>query len=116
MFAYSMDKDLATILDRPPRISRRYCNFRFPLDLHWEDVVADPPVRDAAIRLLGPDGWDTQEHAGHGCSRPRAFLLSSILREMILEVSLSYSVDNLEDIVKCAAQPLLQITLLTFAL
>jgi chromatin structure-remodeling complex subunit RSC3/30 len=64
-------------------------------------VVADAPVRDAAIQRLGPDGWDTQDHTGRECSRPRATLLSFILREMILEVSLSYTVDNLEEMVKC---------------
>ncbi|KAL2812994.1 hypothetical protein BJX63DRAFT_395390, partial [Aspergillus granulosus] len=98
--AYAMDKDISTILARPPRICRRYCNFRFPLDLDWADVVADAPIRDAAIRRLGPDGWDTHDHLGHECSRPRATLLSNILREMILEVSLSCTVDNLEDMVK----------------
>ncbi|KAL2843611.1 hypothetical protein BJX68DRAFT_257432 [Aspergillus pseudodeflectus] len=95
--AYAMDKDISTILARPPRICSRYCNFRFPLDLDWADVVADAPVRDAAIQRLGPDGWDTQDHTGRECSRPRATLLSFILREMILEVSLSYTVDNLEE-------------------
>ncbi|KAL3493935.1 hypothetical protein BJX62DRAFT_234790 [Aspergillus germanicus] len=98
--AYAMDKDISTILARPPRICSRYCNFRFPLDLDWVDVVADAPVRDAAIQRLGPDGWDTQDHTGHECSRPRATLLSLILREMILEVSLSYTVDNLQEMVK----------------
>ncbi|KAL2785081.1 hypothetical protein BJX66DRAFT_67950 [Aspergillus keveii] len=98
--AYAMDKDISTILARPPRICSRYCNFRFPLDLDWADVIADAPVRDAAIRRLGPDGWDTQDHTGHECSRPRATLLSLTLREMILEVSLSYTMDNLEEMVK----------------
>ncbi|KAJ0426745.1 hypothetical protein BJY00DRAFT_297742 [Aspergillus carlsbadensis] len=95
--AYAMDKDNSTIMGRPPRICSRYCNFRFPLDLDWSDVVADAPVRDAAIQRLGSDGWDTQDHVGHECSRPRATLLSYILREMILEVSLSYTVENIDE-------------------
>ncbi|KAL4866037.1 hypothetical protein BDV12DRAFT_187750 [Aspergillus spectabilis] len=98
--AYFNDKELATFLGRPPHICRRYCNLQPPLDLMWEDMVADAPVRDAALRRLGPDGWDTQEHSGAECSKPRVILLVSILREMILEVSLSYNIDDLHDVVK----------------
>ncbi|KAL3481543.1 hypothetical protein BJX99DRAFT_253468 [Aspergillus californicus] len=98
--AYYNDKELATFLGRPPHICWRYCNLQPPLDLMWEDMVADAPVRDAALRRLGPDGWDTQEHSGTECSKPRVTLLLSILREMILEVSLSYNIDNLQEVVK----------------
>ncbi|KAL2833059.1 hypothetical protein BDW59DRAFT_95303 [Aspergillus cavernicola] len=98
--AYFNDKELATFLGRPPHICRRYCNLQPPLDLMWEDMVADAPVRDAALRRLGPDGWDTQEHSGAECSKPRVILLVSTLREMILEVSLSYNIDGLQDVVK----------------
>ncbi|KAL2856532.1 putative Zn(II)2Cys6 transcription factor [Aspergillus pseudoustus] len=95
--AYAMDKDSSALLGRPPRICRRFCNFRYPMDMDWADIVADAPIREAAIQRLGPDGWDTLEHSGNECSRPRASIMSYILREMILEVSLGYSLDNLED-------------------
>ncbi|KAL3462215.1 hypothetical protein BJX64DRAFT_288545 [Aspergillus heterothallicus] len=98
--AYALDKDSSTLLGRPPRICRKFCNLRLPMDLDWEHVVADAPVREAAIQRLGPDGWDTQEHTGHECSRPRATLLLYILREMILELSLSYTLDNLDDMIR----------------
>ncbi|KAL2860821.1 putative chromatin structure remodeling complex protein RSC3 [Aspergillus lucknowensis] len=98
--AYCIDKELSTFLGRPPRICRRYCNLQPPLDLGWEDLIADAPVRDAAVQRLGPDGWDPQDYAGNECSRPRVALLASILREMILEVSLSYDIDDLQDMVK----------------
>lgn len=97
--AYFNDKELATFLGRPPRICRRYCNLQPPVDIAWDDLVADAPVRDAALRRLGPEGWDTQDPRGES-SKPRVILLMGILREMILEVSLCYSVDDLQGMVK----------------
>lgn len=94
--AYSMDKELATFLGRPPRICRQYCDLRFPLDIGWEDLVADTSIREVAIQQLNPDGWNVQGDPDKG-ARPRLTLLASILREMILELSLSHDVDNLWD-------------------
>ena len=93
---YSMDKELATFLGRPPRICRQYCDLRFPLDIGWEDLLADASIREAAIQQLDPDGWNMQGDPDKG-ARPRLTLLASILREMILELSLSRDVDNLWD-------------------
>lgn len=98
--AYFNDKELATFLGRPPRICRRYCNLQPPVDLAWDDVVAEAPVRDVALQRLGPDGWDTQGDPRGESSNPRVILLMGILREMILEVSLCYNVDDLEGMVK----------------
>ena len=97
--AYSMDKELATFLGRPPRICRQFCDIQFPLDISWEDLVADDSTREAAIQQLDPDGWNAQGDPDKG-ARPRVTLLASILREMILELSLSCEVDNLWDSVK----------------
>ncbi|PKY07637.1 putative Zn(II)2Cys6 transcription factor [Aspergillus campestris IBT 28561] len=94
--AYSMDKELATFLGRPPRICRQYCDLRFPLDISWDDLVAEASIREAAIQQLNPDGWNVQGDPDKG-ARPRLTLLASILREMILELSLSRDVDNLWD-------------------
>lgn len=94
--AYAMDKELATFLGRPPRICRQYCDLQFPLDIGWEDLVADASTRDAAIQRLGPDGWNVEGDMDKG-ARPRLTLLASILREMVLEFSLSRDVDNLWD-------------------
>ncbi|PLN80641.1 putative Zn(II)2Cys6 transcription factor [Aspergillus taichungensis] len=92
--AYSMDKELATFLGRPPRICQQYCDLRFPLDISWEDLVADASIRETAIQQLNPDGWNMQGDPDKG-ARPRLTLLASILREMILELSLSRDVENL---------------------
>ncbi|KAL4876373.1 hypothetical protein BJY04DRAFT_200083 [Aspergillus karnatakaensis] len=98
--AYADDKELAAFHGRPPVLCRRYCNLQLPVDLLWEEVMADAPARNAALQRLGPDGWDTQEYTGSECSRPRVILLASILREMVIEVSLSYNVADLDATIK----------------
>ncbi|KAL3431360.1 hypothetical protein BDV09DRAFT_198810 [Aspergillus tetrazonus] len=92
--AYSMDKELATFLGRPPRICRQYCDIQLPLDISWEDLVADDSTRVAAVQQLDPDGWNVQGDPEKD-ARPRVALLASILREMVLEFSLSREVENL---------------------
>ncbi|KAJ5183839.1 Transcription factor [Penicillium capsulatum] len=92
--AHSADKTIATFLGRPPLISWRYCDITMPLDLCCEDIVAEPEVRDAIIAKLAPDGWNQE-----GCLKegawPRVSLLASMMREKILEVSLSRKSENL---------------------
>lgn len=91
--AYSMDKAVATFLGRPPRITRRYCNFSIPLDIGWEDLLADASSRHAAIQRLDSDGWD--RHGGSEGTKPRVSMLTSSIREMVLEISHDAEVDNL---------------------
>ncbi|KAJ5139061.1 uncharacterized protein N7515_003909 [Penicillium bovifimosum] len=91
--AYSMDKELATFLGRPPRICRRYCNFHIPLDIGWEDLLADASTRDAVVQRLDANGWDSR--GGSEGAKPRVSMLSNIYREMILELSFSREMDNL---------------------
>ena len=86
--AYAIDKGLATFLGRPPLISWRYCDITMPLDLSWEEITAEPAVRDAAIAKLSPDGWN-QDGLMWKCALVRLTLKTSILREKILELSLS---------------------------
>ncbi|CAI7588873.1 unnamed protein product [Penicillium viridicatum] len=93
--AYSMDKVLATFLGRPPLISWRYCDIQMPLDLSIEEIFADPVVRDAAIaRLDGKDGWNLESSLVKG-TWPRIALTTSVLREKVLELSLSWQLENL---------------------
>ncbi|GIC92830.1 putative C6 transcription factor [Aspergillus udagawae] len=47
--AYIMDKQPATSLGRP-QISWRYCDVQLPLDLRYDEILADAPTRDAAIK------------------------------------------------------------------
>lgn len=92
--AYMMDKHLATFLGRPPQIIWRYCDVQLPLDLRYDEILADPPTRDAAINKLDANGWNSQ-----GVIQPaqwmRVGLLVSSIGEQILELSLSRCVDDL---------------------
>ncbi|KAJ5618987.1 Transcription factor [Penicillium lagena] len=101
--AYAMDKTLATFLGRPPLISCRYCDIEFPLDLSCEEIAAPPEVRNAAIAKLTPDGWNSEGSLVKG-SWARVYFLTSILREKILELSLSRQSDNLAEQVENLSQ------------
>ncbi|GIJ90576.1 hypothetical protein Asppvi_009535 [Aspergillus pseudoviridinutans] len=92
--AYIMDKQLATSLGRPPQINWRYSDVQLSLDLRYDEILADPATRDAAINRVDANGWNSQ-----GVIQPaqlmRVALLVSSIREQILELSLSRCVDDL---------------------
>ncbi|KAF7128409.1 hypothetical protein CNMCM5793_003139 [Aspergillus hiratsukae] len=92
--AYSMDKQLATFLGRPPQISWRYCDVQLPLDLRYDEILADTHTRDAAIDRLDANGWNSRGVI-HTAQRIRVALLIGSIREQILELSLSRCVDDL---------------------
>lgn len=100
--AYGADKTIATFLGRPPLISWRYCDIPLPLDLSCEEIVAEPEIRDAAIANLASDGWNQEGSLRKG-AWPRVSLLASIMREKILEVSLSRKSENLAEKVEYGA-------------
>ncbi|EAW12286.1 putative chromatin structure remodeling complex protein RSC3 [Aspergillus clavatus NRRL 1] len=93
--AYAIDKDLAIFLGRPPRICRRYCNIQYPLDLSHEEMIASPGVRQQALAKLDARGWNKEEKLSKG-ARGRCVLLSSFIREEILELSLTHPIDDLD--------------------
>jgi chromatin structure-remodeling complex subunit RSC3/30 len=92
--AYIMDKQLSTFLGRPPQIIWRYCNVQLPLDLRYDEILADPATRDAAINRLDTNGWNSQGVIQQAQWLRVALLVGSI-REQILELSLSRCVDDL---------------------
>ena len=94
--AYSIDKEFATFLGRPPRICWRYCNIQYPLDMTYDEIVAEPDARDAAIQRLDSAGWNIDGRLDKGV-RARASLIASIDQENVLEVSLSNQLDGLEE-------------------
>lgn len=111
--AYSLDKQLATFLGRPPLISWRYCNIQLPLDLSYDEIVADPATRDAAIaKLEANNGWNTEGNPGKG-GWARAILTASIVREKVLELSLCHQADDLAQKVECVGFDLTLRLLLT---
>ncbi|KAF7155810.1 hypothetical protein CNMCM5623_008690 [Aspergillus felis] len=94
--AYGMDKDLALFLGRPPRICKQYCNFQSPLDLTWEELIAPPSVRQAALLKLDAKGWNTEGTLGSG-ARGRTIHLACLIREDILELSIGQGGDDVEE-------------------
>ncbi|KAE8391832.1 hypothetical protein BDV23DRAFT_192857 [Aspergillus alliaceus] len=93
--AYIFDKEIATFLGRPPRILWRHCNIQYPLDLSYDEVVAEPTVRNAIIQKLDSNGWNIEGSRDKG-ALPRILLMLAPVREEILELSLNYEVDGLE--------------------
>ncbi|PWY82157.1 hypothetical protein BO70DRAFT_336493 [Aspergillus heteromorphus CBS 117.55] len=90
----SFDKQLATFLGRPPRISSRFCNTTLPLDLSFEEIVAEPSIRDAAISKLDANGWNTDGSTAKAMWA-RIPLLMGHVREDILELSLNNHIEDL---------------------
>ncbi|KAJ6015273.1 hypothetical protein N7540_009864 [Penicillium herquei] len=92
--AFSSDKQLATFLGRPPRISWRFCNISLPLDLEFKDIIAEPEVRDLAISRLDANGWNEIENDRQAVWL-RVSLIMGPVRESILELSLNHQVEDL---------------------
>ena len=92
--ACSTDKQLATFLGRPPRISWRFCSISLPLDLSFKDIIASDELRDLAISRLDSDGWNTVENDRQAVWL-RVPLIMGVVRESILELSLNQQVENL---------------------
>ncbi|CAG8122121.1 unnamed protein product [Penicillium olsonii] len=95
--AFTVDKVLATFLGRPPLIGWRYCNIQMPLDLSMDEIFAEPSVRDAALaRLDETTGWNKEGTLKKGVWA-RTALITSVIREKVLELSLSTQTENLSD-------------------
>ncbi|KAL4762199.1 Zn(II)2Cys6 transcription factor [Aspergillus foveolatus] len=92
--AYAIDKELATSLGRPPRICSRYCHLPMPLDLTYNEILAQPN-KEEALLTLGADGWNSEGNLTVGV-RLRIALLTSLLRESILELSLSPGTQHIQ--------------------
>ncbi|KAL4742408.1 hypothetical protein BDV11DRAFT_19833 [Aspergillus similis] len=92
--AYAIDKELATSLGRPPRICSRYCHLPLPLDLTYSEIITQPN-KDAALLTLTADGWNCEGNLTVGV-RLRIALLTSLLRESILELSLSPGTQHIQ--------------------
>ncbi|KAJ5533777.1 hypothetical protein N7527_000031 [Penicillium freii] len=86
--AYAIDKELATSLGRPPRICSRYCVIPLPLDISYENMVLSRSEGEKTLQNLDANGWNTEGNLTVGV-RLRVVLLTSLLRENILELSLS---------------------------
>lgn len=91
--AYAVDKLMATFVGRPPRISRRYCSIQIPLDLEIADLALGDDELSTKISQLDANGW---YHDGtmRRSAYMRTFVISSRIREDILEISLGPDSEN----------------------
>lgn len=93
--AYAIDKELATFLGRPPRISCRHIDVDLPLDITYDELLAEPDIRDAAIAQLNQDGWNTRGIITR-TTFVRAMYKIGQVRELVLELSLNSHREDLE--------------------
>ncbi|GMF79848.1 unnamed protein product [Aspergillus oryzae] len=55
--SFRWDKNLATLLGRPPRLPYHYCETSLPLDIDDDSILhRDSP--EPLLQQLGPDGWN----------------------------------------------------------
>ncbi|KAK5720374.1 hypothetical protein LTR17_015091 [Elasticomyces elasticus] len=85
--AYGRDKQVATFLGRPPRLSYRYCKMEAPLDLSDDQLWMQGPDLDVVLSQLDSNGWNT---SGNLCRTTwlRVWFQHCRMREDILEVAL----------------------------
>ncbi|KAL4934267.1 uncharacterized protein BDV17DRAFT_278576 [Aspergillus undulatus] len=84
---YCSDKNIATFLGRPPRVSFRYSDRKPPLDISEEVLVADERELEAAMAELDSEGWNVHP-VFQRSSWYRIRYIISVFREEILELSL----------------------------
>jgi hypothetical protein len=92
---YSADKDVATFLGRPPRISRHCCTPQLPLDLDSNEIVAEGNDLQKVLPKFDVNGWNRNGILSWA-SVARARMLMRYIREDILKLSLGPLVENLE--------------------
>jgi chromatin structure-remodeling complex subunit RSC3/30 len=94
--AFLLDKQLATLLGRPPRITWQYCDLQMPLDLPYDDIflASDAKDEESLMKRIGPDGWNIEGQFNSG-SQARLYLIFAIMREKILALSLSPHLDDM---------------------
>jgi hypothetical protein len=86
--AYTIDKAIATLFGRPPRISSQYSTQKLPLDLTDDETMAEGDAQASNMSKLTQTGWNTD-----GVVRRSSWLrvrgLLSLVREDILHLSLA---------------------------
>lgn len=85
--AYQLDKSMATLLGRPPRISWRHCDCRLPSDISDGDLFAGKHTLEHARNCLDSSGWNTNP-VHQRASWIRLRFIISTFREEVLELFL----------------------------
>ena len=87
---YVMDKLLATLVGRPPLLTRRFCAITIPLDLDDTALLSDKQTFQKHLLKVDAEGWALNgEIRSTSILRVRTKL--ALVRDEILEVRLSYS-------------------------
>ncbi|KAJ5993976.1 hypothetical protein N7451_009700 [Penicillium sp. IBT 35674x] len=92
--AHQRDKDLATFVGRPPRLSRRYYTMDLPLDLPDHIIIGPIEQFESAKAELDENGWSGNAMV-NPVSRLRAVLLLNMIREEVLELSLGPQIPSI---------------------
>jgi hypothetical protein len=93
VFCY--DKTLSAMTGRPPLLGHRYSTCLLPLDLSDDQLMTEEPELGQIKNRLDTYGWNTLREV-YASTEARAFLLINLVREDILETSLSTSNDSSE--------------------
>ncbi|KAJ6090564.1 hypothetical protein N7486_009379 [Penicillium sp. IBT 16267x] len=92
--AHQRDKELATFVGRPPRLSQRYYTMDLPLDLPDSIIIGPVEQFESARAKLDENGWSGNNMV-NPVSQLRADLLLSMIREEVLELSLGPQIPNI---------------------
>lgn len=93
---YAIDKELATFLGRPPRISWRHLDIELPLDVDYCDIMAHPHEPEAILKQVDSEGWNVRQKVTN-ITYPRILYKVGIVQELVLELSLNPKIyDDIE--------------------
>ncbi|KAJ5651252.1 uncharacterized protein N7484_004975 [Penicillium longicatenatum] len=92
--AHQRDKELATFVGRPPRLSRLYYTMDLPLDLPDKIIIGSVEQFESAKATLDQNGW-SRNIMVNPVSRLRAVVLLSMIREEVLELSLGPQIPSI---------------------
>ena len=74
-------------MGRPPTLSRRYTTCQIPLDLSDDEIMAEGEELEIIKSKLDRNGWSTSGKM-YPSTMCRAWMLMSLIRDEILEISL----------------------------
>ncbi|KAF2104073.1 hypothetical protein NA57DRAFT_28355, partial [Rhizodiscina lignyota] len=94
LYAFANDKGLCTFLGRPPRLLSRYCMIQMPLDLSEKQLYSEGAELEAAIASLDESGWNRSGEIRR-TTWARVWFINSLVREEILDMSLSLTIDDI---------------------
>ena len=90
-----IDKNFATFFGRPPLINGKFCLCKMPLDLEDDQLVLEGEALAGALTNLDDEGWNPDSVVDRA-SWLRVSVISTKLREEILELSLGANTENLD--------------------